>query len=158
MSALASSALYRGLLWGLVILIPTFFLGRFFCGWICPLGTLNHFFSQFKSERKRGRRLIDSQRYRPWQTLKYYVLIAVLAAALFGVGLAGILDPISLTVRSLALSVLPGLNYALGGALPLGLEANNRRALCRQLLQPDGRANAPLSGSTIGHRTVHWAV
>jgi polyferredoxin len=116
-SALASGALYRGLLWGLVILIPTLFLGRFFCSWICPLGTLNHFLSNFKSEKKRGRRLIDSQRYQPWQKLKYYILIAVLAAALVGVGLAGPLDPISLTVRSLALSILPALNYALGGAL-----------------------------------------
>ncbi|HET6176512.1 MAG TPA: 4Fe-4S binding protein [Candidatus Sulfotelmatobacter sp.] len=45
-NALASHALYRGLLWGLVVLIPTMFLGRFFCGWICPLGSLHHFFKQ----------------------------------------------------------------------------------------------------------------
>src|SRR5208337_3980720 len=32
-SALSSHALYRGLLWSLAILIPTLFLGRFFCGW-----------------------------------------------------------------------------------------------------------------------------
>src|SRR5690349_15372804 len=36
-NALGSHALYRGLLASLVILIPTMFLGRFFCGWICPL-------------------------------------------------------------------------------------------------------------------------
>ena len=41
-NALAGHALYRGLLWSLVILIPTLFLGRFFCGWICPMGTLQH--------------------------------------------------------------------------------------------------------------------
>src|ERR1039458_7811459 len=39
-TALSSRTLYRGLLWSLAILIPTLFLGRFFCGWICPLGTL----------------------------------------------------------------------------------------------------------------------
>ena len=33
LNALAGHALYRGLLWSLVILIPTMFLGRFFCGW-----------------------------------------------------------------------------------------------------------------------------
>ena len=111
-NVLSTGALYRGLLWCLVILIPTFFLGRFFCGWICPLGTLNHFFSDFKSEKKRGPRLLESNRYKRWQTLKYYLLIALLASALFGTGLLLILDPISLTVRSLALSILPGLNYA----------------------------------------------
>ena len=51
-NALASRALYRGLLWSLVVLIPTIFLGRFFCGWICPLGSIHHFFSSFKSERQ----------------------------------------------------------------------------------------------------------
>ena len=37
-NALSSRALYHGLLWSLVVLIPTMLLGRFFCGWICPLG------------------------------------------------------------------------------------------------------------------------
>jgi len=110
-NAISTRALYKGLLWSLVILLPTFFLGRFFCGWICPLGTLNHFFSSWKSERKRGLARIQSNRYQRWQTLKYYLLIAVLVAALFGSEILGILDPISLTVRSLGLSILPGINY-----------------------------------------------
>ncbi|MBP1601074.1 MAG: Ferredoxin, partial [Acidobacteria bacterium] len=79
-SALSSHALYRGLLWSLVILIPTFLLGRFFCGWICPLGSLNHFFGSLKSEKKRGKQRLESNRYRPWQTLKYYILAALLVA------------------------------------------------------------------------------
>jgi polyferredoxin len=54
-NALASRALYHGLVWSLVVLIPTFFLGRFFCGWVCPLGTLNHLFGSLKSETKRGK-------------------------------------------------------------------------------------------------------
>lgn len=118
-NALATRSLYRDLFWGLAILIPTFFLGRFFCGWICPLGTLNHFFSSLKSERKRGRRLMESNRYKSWQTLKYYLLLAVLASALFGAALAGLLDPVSLLVRSMALAVLPGLGYALNSAFDL---------------------------------------
>lgn len=111
-NVLSTRALYKGLLWSLVIIIPTFFLGRFFCGWICPLGTLNHFFSSWKSERKRGLQRIALNRYQRWQTLKYYILIAVLVAAVFGSSILGLMDPISLTVRSLGLSVLPGINYA----------------------------------------------
>jgi polyferredoxin len=116
-SVLATHALYRGLLWSLAILIPTFFLGRFFCGWICPLGTLNHFFSSWKSERKRGPERLERNRYKKWQTLKYYFLIAGLVSALFGGSLIGILDPISLTVRSLGTSLFPAMNYALDAML-----------------------------------------
>jgi ferredoxin len=76
------------------------------------LGTLNHFFSSWKSERKRGLQRIALNRYQRWQTLKYYILIAVLVAAVLGSSILGIMDPISLTVRSLGLSVLPGINYA----------------------------------------------
>ena len=116
-TAISTGTLYRGLWWSLVILVPTFFLGRFFCGWICPLGTLNHYVGSLKSEKKRGKALIESNRYKPWQAVKYYVLAAVLVSALFGSLLSGLVDPIPLTVRSLALSVLPGLNYATGAVV-----------------------------------------
>ncbi len=111
-NALASRALYRGLLWSLTILIPTFFLGRFWCGWICPLGTLNHLFSSLKSEKKRGMKLIESNHYKRWQALKYYILVALLVSSLFGGAALTFADPISLLIRSLTVSILPAINLA----------------------------------------------
>ncbi len=121
LNALSTRALYRGLIWCLVILIPTIFLGRFFCGWICPLGTLHHFFGSLRSQGKLGRRLLDSNRYKSWQKLKYYVLIAGLASALLGSGILGLLDPISLAIRSFSIAVFPGLNYAFEHVTGVGL-------------------------------------
>lgn len=112
LNALSTRALYEGLLWSLTILIPTLFLGRFFCGWICPLGTLNHFFSNWKSEKKRGLQLIETNRYKGWQRTKYYILVVLLVASLFGVTTLALMDPISLLIRSLTTSVLPALNLA----------------------------------------------
>ena len=111
-NALAGHALYRGLLLCLLILIPTLFLGRFFCGWICPMGTLQHWVSSMPSEAKRGKQRIDSNRYKRWQTVKYVVLIAGLVAACFGSMAIGWLDPFSLLVRSIGLALLPGFNFA----------------------------------------------
>ena len=116
-NALAARALYQGLLWSLVILIPSLFLGRFFCGWICPLGSLHHFFGSLKSERKRGKQLLESNRYKRWQTTKYYLLVIVLVAALLGTGVVGWLDPFSFLVRSVGLSILPATNYGLQAGL-----------------------------------------
>ena len=73
MNALANHALYRGLVWCLVILVPTLFLGRFFCGWICPMGTLQHFVGNMPSESKRGKQRIESNRYKRWQIGRAHV-------------------------------------------------------------------------------------
>lgn len=130
-NALAGHALYRGLLWSLVVLIPTMFVGRFFCGWICPLGSIHHFFSSLKSERKRGTRLIQSNRYQRWQTTKYYLLVVGLVAAVFGTGIIGWLDPFSFLVRSVGLSVLPATNYGLRSFL--GVFEHSRFAFVQTL-------------------------
>ena len=124
-NALATHALYRGLLWSLTILIPTFFLGRFFCGWICPLGTLNHLFSSLKSEKKRGLQLIESNRYKKWQTAKYYILAVLLVSSLFGGMMLALMDPISLLIRSLTTFVLPALNLASNAILDSLYQTNN---------------------------------
>jgi MauM/NapG family ferredoxin protein len=106
-NALAGHALYRELLWSLVFLIPTFFLGRFFCGWICPLGSLNQFLGGIRSESERRKTLIATNRYKKWQATKYLLLIAGLLAALLRNNMVGWIDPFSLLVRSAGASVLP---------------------------------------------------
>jgi len=128
-NALAGHALYRGLLWCLLILVPTMFIGRFFCGWICPLGSIHHFFGSLKSERKRGKQLLESNRYKRWQTTKYYILAASVVAALLGTGIVGWIDPFSFLVRSLSMSVLPATNYGLQTAL--GLLEHSRLSFIR---------------------------
>ena len=116
-NAIAGHALYRGLVWSLIILLPTLFLGRFFCGWICPMGTLQHWIGSWQSEAKRGKQRVESNRYKRWQTIKYVVLIAGLVAAAFGSMVIGWLDPFSLLVRSLGLAFLPAFNYAMRAVL-----------------------------------------
>ncbi len=116
-NALAGHALYTGLWISLFIVIPTLFLGRFFCGWICPMGTLQHFVGFLPSESKRGKQRIDSNRYKRWQTVKYVVLVAGLVAASFGSMAVGWLDPFSLLVRSVGLALLPAFNFAVRAML-----------------------------------------
>ena len=114
MTLLASGTVYKGLLWSLLILIPTIFLGRFFCGWVCPLGSLNHWLSAFRSERtsRRGKKLLESNRYKKYQRIKYYVLFFCLGTALLGSLQAGLLDPLPLLARSIGTAVLPTVHSA----------------------------------------------
>jgi polyferredoxin len=116
-TALSTGTLYRHLLWAVPFLLLAIVVGRAFCGWICPLGSLHHFIGSWKSEKKRGARLLESNRYKRWQATKYYVLAGVLVTALFGSAFGLALDPLSLLVRSMSVSVLPVVNYGLRAAL-----------------------------------------
>lgn len=111
---LSSGTVYKGLLWSLVILIPTIFIGRFFCGWVCPLGSLNHWISEIPSERlrRKGKGKIDSNRYKKYQRIKYYILLVFLAAALMGTLQIGLLDPLPFLARSIGTVVLPTIHTA----------------------------------------------
>ena len=116
---LANGTLFKGLLWSLVILIPTIFIGRFFCGWVCPLGSLNHWISEFPSERARrkGGRKIESNRYKKYQRIKYYIFFFFITAALFGTLQIGLLDPLPFLARSIGTVVLPTIHTAVSGIL-----------------------------------------
>ncbi len=143
-NAIATHALYRGLLWSLVILLPTLFLGRFFCGWICPMGTLQHFVGNSHSEAKRGKQRIESNRYKRWQTIKYVVLIAGLVAAFFGSMVIGTLDPFSLLVRSIGLALLPAFNFAVRAVLvPHGAQPRSRDQNQRRMAALDPAGHSP---------------
>jgi MauM/NapG family ferredoxin protein len=93
---------------GLLILALTPFLGRFFCGWICPLGTLFHYASVLLRPRKVSERIKQNLRNRA-QVIKYLILIALLLSAAFGFMQIGLFDPIALLTRTAAAFVSPGM-------------------------------------------------
>jgi polyferredoxin/NAD-dependent dihydropyrimidine dehydrogenase PreA subunit len=106
----------------LVVVLLTVFLGRFFCGWVCPLGTLNTAVGWFRM--KRARPVKDEGRYPRLRPIKYYVLVFVLIAALFEWNAAGFLDPISLTIRSLAIGYNPVVNKMVRAFFELNYSLN----------------------------------
>ena len=90
---------------GLAVLAATAVLGRFFCGWICPLGTLQQLVSWIAGPKRRTRAKIN--RYRPWFAIKYLVLLVLLVWAALGANHAGWLDPIALLYRAVSGGIRP---------------------------------------------------
>ncbi len=134
-NALASHALYRGLLWSLLIIVGTLFLGRFFCGWICPMGSIHHFFGNLKSESKRGKQLFESNRYKRWQTTKYYILFAAAGSVCgwIGTGWLGrsvfVSGAVAGTVDPTRTELCPERRIAIAGAQRLCAVSHCRGAL-----------------------------
>jgi polyferredoxin/Pyruvate/2-oxoacid:ferredoxin oxidoreductase delta subunit len=88
----------------LATVAATIILGRVFCGWVCPMGTLNNLVGSLK----RRRLLAPSVN---WYRIKYYILFFLLVSSVFTMQLAGILDPLSLLIRSLSVGIFPAFNY-----------------------------------------------
>ncbi|UCE58909.1 MAG: 4Fe-4S dicluster domain-containing protein [Phycisphaerales bacterium] len=105
-TAVTTHTVYKGLLWSLIILIPTLFLGRFFCNWICPYGSMHHFVG-WLFRNQQTTETIAANQYKRSQHIKYYILTAMLAATVFGSLQIGLLDPICLAYRSFTGTVLP---------------------------------------------------
>jgi polyferredoxin len=90
----------------LVTVVVTILLGRVWCGWICPMGSLVEWV-HFKSARK-NETLISPR----WRVVKQALLVAILAAALAGNLTLLVLDPLALFTRGMAAAVIPVLDRA----------------------------------------------
>jgi MauM/NapG family ferredoxin protein len=97
---LATRSVSRTMLWAVGLLLATLIGGRFFCGWVCPLGTVLDLSDKalYRMER------LSKRNYR---YLKYYFLTLVLASSLFGFTLFLFFDPIALLSRTLTLIFYP---------------------------------------------------
>lgn len=98
------------LAWGGVTLLLTVVLGRVWCGWICPLGTI---LDWTPARRPRPNRL-DIPAY--WRQVKHLILFTTLLAAILGNLTLLILDPITLLFRTIANAVLPAFSFLVTAA------------------------------------------
>ena len=106
---LSAHAVAKAFLLSLVVIVLTLLLGRVFCGWVCPLGTLNNLVGSLARKR-------PSRELKNWHRVKYYLLIGMLASAVFTLQPVGIMDPLSLLIRSLSVSIYPLFNHAVRSA------------------------------------------
>jgi polyferredoxin/ferredoxin len=80
----------------LITIVVTLLIGRVWCGWICPLGTVLHAYGP------------KFPKIPSWvRSIKYVLLIAFVAGALLGVLAFMWFDPITIFVRPLAGTVFP---------------------------------------------------
>jgi len=89
---------------GLITIIATLALARFWCGWICPLGTVLDLYGPRVTPRIPNK----------LRQVKYFLLFAFVAAALLGSLALLWLDPITILVRPLAETIYPAIARQVG--------------------------------------------
>ncbi len=122
---LLSSRTIPGLavLW-IITLISGLLLGRGFCGWVCPMGTMNHLVGEIKPSLK-GAKRITANKTKPYQKIKYFILVSALISALFGSAIFGLFDPICLATRGIALTVVPMVEWYIGTAVSAASQSDS---------------------------------
>ncbi len=80
-TVLTTGSLYKGLVWGVLTLVATALLGRFFCGWLCPLGTLQQMVGAWADKGRKRRVRATGRQAHPGQRIKYLLLIGLLTMA-----------------------------------------------------------------------------
>ncbi len=106
----ATRTWYQPLIWAVPVIALTAFLGRFFCGFACPLGALNQISGWLALRRAKHVEKVARNRHSKRQSVKYGVLAFTLAASGLGLLVSGLLDPLPLLFRSINLTILPVLD------------------------------------------------
>jgi len=109
-TALAAHAVPTALLLALLTVVATIALGRVFCGWFCPLGTVHAATSRLADALAKRPRM---ERWSRWHLGKYFILTAVLAMSALGAPWLALLDPFAILYRSIATAVWPAVQGAL---------------------------------------------
>ncbi|MBN2147385.1 MAG: 4Fe-4S binding protein [Anaerolineales bacterium] len=94
----------------LITILVTILIGRVWCGWICPLGTLLEWLPM------RGRRRRAPEPPQSLRKVKYFLLIATLAGAVLGNLSLLVFDPIAIFTRTFTTVILPGIFYSINAA------------------------------------------
>jgi MauM/NapG family ferredoxin protein len=93
-----------------LMLAATVVLGRFWCGWLCPLGTVLDWTPSRLTRPK------DADLAPRWRQVKHFLLALIVLAALLGNLSLLFLDPITLTFRTGAAAAWPALDVLVSGA------------------------------------------
>ena len=102
--AIASRKLLRGSILALFTLVLSFFLGRVWCGWFCPMGTILEWIP-IRSWKKKQPSIPEG-----FRGIKYVLLLVILFSAIFTNLTLLFFDPLTIGYRTLTSAIWPGLD------------------------------------------------
>ncbi|MBU1037439.1 MAG: 4Fe-4S binding protein [Candidatus Omnitrophica bacterium] len=101
--SLSERIILPGAVFFLSVLAMTAVLGRFFCGWVCPLGTA----IDIAGTVNRTHKGLSDKKNSRYRRIKFYILAVIFLLALFGKQVAWIFDPIVIMGRFVSLNLIP---------------------------------------------------
>jgi polyferredoxin len=94
---IATRAFVATFLTSLVVILASIFLGRVFCGWVCPLGTTMDIFRKIAKPKMKFTPPTSTSEY--LKQVKYFILLIIIVIAIFGINIVGSFDPITIVFK-----------------------------------------------------------
>jgi MauM/NapG family ferredoxin protein len=102
-TSISERVVLPGLIFAAIMLMLTLILGRFYCGWICPLGTMIDLTGSLKK-----RKIIPgNSANKKIRKIKFFILGVIFVFALAGIQVAWVLDPMGIVARFVSLNLIP---------------------------------------------------
>lgn len=111
-TSLSERIILAGLFFAAVMLVLTVVSGRFFCGWMCPLGSALDLVSCLRRgsiKRKEETDAVNAKVRRP----KFFLLAVIAVSAVAGLQLAWVFDPLVITARFISLNLIPAITFSI---------------------------------------------
>ena len=114
-TSISERLILPGIEFAFLAIVLTLILGRFFCGWICPLGTAIDMVGSI------GRKVHpeDDAANRKARKAKFIILGVTAFFAALGIQIAWVLDPMVIAARFVSLNLIPSVTFILNSIFVL---------------------------------------
>ncbi|MFA6320799.1 MAG: 4Fe-4S binding protein [Candidatus Omnitrophota bacterium] len=107
MVSMSEKILLPGFVISLVMIVASLIIGRFFCGWVCPMGTTIDIIASAKKHNA----VMPDTKSAILRKPKFYFMGIFFILALIGWQVAWVADPLVLAARFVSMNMIPSLTY-----------------------------------------------
>jgi len=111
MTSVSERVIVPGLALSIIMLLLTAIFGRFFCGWICPLGTAIDMAGSLGKKERMENDILNAR----IRKAKFIILAAIGTSAAFARQVAWIFDPMVIMARFVSLNLIPAVTFLING-------------------------------------------
>ena len=112
-TSISERVVVPGIVAAIFMLVLTLILGRFFCGWICPLGAI----IDTAGAVRKNQAEFPEKKNKLLPSIKYYVLGIIALFSFAGLQVAWVFDPMVITARFISLNLIPALTFGVDRVL-----------------------------------------
>jgi len=113
-SMIAGRVFLEEFVFAVLIIILTFIASRFWCGWVCPMGTFLDLFASKSRKKKDGSQVVKISD--GWRKAKYMLLSFIIIASIFSSLTLIVFDPITILFRTVAVVIRPLFDFLVSRA------------------------------------------